>query len=71
MLRIQAAPLLLSLLVGLTLGLAAWGLVRGQDRKAGVVWPQASDGLLIGLLALAAFALGAFVTYVLLVVVAQ
>ena len=68
MLRIQATPLLLSLLVGLTLGLTAWGLVRGQDHKTGTVWSQAPDGLLIGLLALAAFAIGAFVTYMLLIV---
>ena len=67
MLWIHAAPLLLSLLVGLTLGLAVWGLVRGQDREAGIVWSQTPDGLLIGLLALAAFAMGAFVTYVLLI----
>jgi hypothetical protein len=65
---ILVAPLMLSLLVGVTLGLAAWGLVRGHDREAGIVGFQKSDRLLIGLLALAAFAIGAFVTYVLLIV---
>jgi hypothetical protein len=71
MLRIHAAPLLLSLLVGATVGLAAWGLVRRQDREATIVWSQTSDRLLIGLLTLAAFAIGAFVTYVLLIAVVR
>jgi len=71
MLRIHAAPLLLSLLVGMTLGLAAWGLVRRQDSDANIIWSQAPDRLLIGLLTLAAFAIGAFVTYVLLIVAAR
>jgi hypothetical protein len=68
MLRIQIAPLLLSLLVGGTLGLVAWGLIRQHDREIGSVWFQTSDRLLVGLLTLAAFAIGAFVTYVLLIV---
>jgi hypothetical protein len=68
MLRIHAAPLLLSLLVGSTLGLAAWGFVRRQDREASIVSSSTSDRLLIGLLTLAAFALGALVTYLLLIV---
>jgi hypothetical protein len=71
MLRIHAAPLLLSLLVGVTLGLTAWGFVRRQDSDASIAWPQAPDQVLIGLLALAAFAIGAFVTYVLLIVTAR
>jgi hypothetical protein len=71
MLQIQAVPLLVSLLVGLTLGLVAWGLIRGYDREAGIARSQVPDGLLIGLLALAAFAIGAFVTYVLLIVTAR
>jgi hypothetical protein len=68
MLRIQIAPLLLSLLVGGTLGLAAWGLIREHNREVGSAWFQTSDRLLIGLLTLAAFAIGAFITYVLLIV---
>ena len=71
MLRVHVAPMLVSLLVGITLGLAAWGLVRRQDSDANIVWSPAPDRLLIGLLALAAFAIGAFVTYVLLIVAAR
>ena len=63
---ILVAPLMLSLLVGVTLGLAAWGLIRGHDREVGMA--QKFDHLLIGLLTLAAFAIGAFVTYALLIV---
>ena len=63
---ILAAPLILSLLVGGTLGLAAWGLIRGREREAGMA--QRSDLLRIGLLTLVAFAIGAFATYVLLIV---
>lgn len=58
-------PWLLSVLVGLVLGLVTWGLLRlrGENDE-----PQAAcrDGALLALLALAAFALGAFVTYALL-----
>jgi hypothetical protein len=68
MLPIHATPLLLSLLVGWTLGLAAWGLARSEDHKPGIGWSYTPDGLLIGLLALAAFAIGAFVIYVLVTV---
>ena len=65
---ILVAPLILSLLAGATLGLAAWGLIREHDREAGMAGFQKSDRLLIGLLTLAAFAIGAFVTYMLLIV---
>jgi hypothetical protein len=71
MLRIHVAPLLLSLLVGGTLGLVAWGLIREHNREVSNVWFQTSDRLLIGLLTLAAFAIGACVTYMLLSVAAQ
>ena len=71
MLRIQIAPLLLSLLVGGTLGLVAWGLIREHNREVSSAWFQTSDRLLVGLLTLAAFAIGAFVTYILLIVVVR
>jgi NhaP-type Na+/H+ or K+/H+ antiporter len=52
-------PLLLSILVGLVLGLVTWGLLRLRRQKDDV---QAGfpDGALLALLAVAAFALGAF-----------
>jgi len=71
MLRIQIAPLLLSLLVGGTLGLVAWGLICEHNREVSSAWFQTSDRLLVGLLTLAAFAIGAFVTYILLIVVVR
>jgi hypothetical protein len=59
-------PLLLSVLLGLMLGLVAWGVVRlrrrGVENRA---WDTES-GLLLGLLLLGIFALGVFLTYVLL-----
>jgi NhaP-type Na+/H+ or K+/H+ antiporter len=57
--------LLLSILVGLVLGLVTRGLLqlRRQKEDAEAASP---DGALLGLLVLAAFALGAFVTYALL-----
>jgi hypothetical protein len=58
-------PLLLSVLVGLVLGVVTWGLVllgrRKDDAQA-----AAADGAFLVLLAVAAFALGGFLTYALL-----
>ena len=58
-----AIQLLISLLVGLLLGLVTAGVLRLRSHPAEGSWPVANDGLLLGLLALAAFAMGAFVTY--------
>jgi hypothetical protein len=63
---IHAVPLLLSGLVGLLLALLAWGLLRIQRQADGSITTETRDDLLLGLLALAAFSLGAFVTYMLL-----
>jgi hypothetical protein len=63
--HVSAIPLLLSLLAGLALGAVTGGalrLARCKDDTGSV----GHDGMLLGLLALAAFALGAFVTYLLL-----
>ncbi|NOZ28805.1 MAG: hypothetical protein GXP39_12235 [Chloroflexi bacterium] len=64
---VHAAPLLLSILVGLLLSFIAWGFfrVQGHDTSDTLVKPR--DDILLGLLVLAAFALGVFVTYVLLI----
>jgi hypothetical protein len=52
-------------MVGLVLALVTWGLLRLRRQQDGS--PIASpDGALLALLALAAFALGAFLTYALL-----
>ena len=58
-----AIPLLISLLVGLLMGLVTVGVLRLRSHPAEGSWPVVNDGLLLGLLALAAFAMGAFVTY--------
>jgi hypothetical protein len=56
-------PLLISILVGFLLGLAAMGLLRLGHSPTESSLPGTSDGLLLGLLALAAFALGIFLTH--------
>lgn len=62
---LNATPLVISILVGILLGLVTVGLLRlrrspTQDSLLGT-----SDALLLGLLALAAFAMGVFLTYIL------
>ena len=58
-----AIPLLISILVGLLLGLVTVGILRLRHSPTQGAWSEASDGLLLGLLALAAFAMGVFLTY--------
>jgi hypothetical protein len=58
-------PLVISIMVGFLLGLVAVGLLRLRRSPAEGSLPGTSDALLLGLLALAAFALGVFLTYVL------
>jgi len=61
---VGAIPLLISVLVGLLVGLVAvgfWGLWRSPAKGS---WSASGDGLLLGLLALAAFSMGVFLTYV-------
>ena len=59
----QAIPVLLAILVGLLFGLLAWGFLRIQSHKAAEIPIGARDDVLTGLLVLAAFALGVFLTY--------
>lgn len=59
--------LLLSILTGLVLGVVIWGFFRqGQRRDFDHAVVGSGDDLIIGLLVLAAFALGTFLTYALL-----
>jgi hypothetical protein len=68
----SAILLLLSIAAGLLLGTLAWGFLRVQGRKGRNGWIEpgdeasSDDEVLLGLLAVAAFAFGAFVTYALL-----
>jgi hypothetical protein len=64
----QAIPVLLAILVGLLFGLLAWGFLRMQRHDAGKALTGTGDGVLTGLLVLAAFALGMFLTYIVMVV---
>lgn len=59
------APLAISILVGLLLGLVTVGLLRLGHSPAEGELATTSDTLLLGLLALAAFAMGVFLTYLL------
>jgi hypothetical protein len=60
---VHAMAVLLAVLVGLLCGLLAWGLLRIRSDDAGETSPGARDGVLVGLAVLAAFALGVFVSY--------
>jgi hypothetical protein len=60
-----AVPLVISILVGFLLGLVTVGLLRLRHSPAEGYVPATGDALLLGLLTLAAFALGVFLTYVL------
>jgi ABC-type amino acid transport system permease subunit len=62
---ISATPLLLSILVGFLLGLVAVGLLRLRHHPAEVGSAARPDEVLVGFVALAAFAMGAFLTYLL------
>jgi hypothetical protein len=64
----RTVPLLLSVLVGLLLGLVTWGFLRVQRHADDENLIETRDEVLFGLLAFAVFSLGAFVTYILLMV---
>jgi hypothetical protein len=58
-------PLMLSVLVGFLLSLVTVRLLRLRHSATEGSLPGSGDALLLGLLALAAFAMGAFLTYLL------
>jgi hypothetical protein len=66
MLLAHGAPLLLALLVGLLLGIVVAGLLANSTRMTSEAPTRPRSEILSGMLVLAAFAMGAFVTYVLL-----
>ena len=59
----HAITVLLAVLVGLLFGLLAWGVLRVRRNDAEKTSIEVRDGVLVGLLVLAAFALGVFVSY--------
>jgi hypothetical protein len=66
MLLAHGAPLLLAFLVGLLLGLVVAGLLANRAGTSGETTARPRSDNLSGMLVLAAFTMGAFVTYVLL-----
>jgi hypothetical protein len=58
--------MLLSRLVGLLLGLVTWEFLRARRHKVGDALMGAQDEFILGLMVLAAFALGVFLAYLLL-----
>jgi cytochrome c biogenesis protein CcdA len=63
MLSVPVVPVLLSVLVGLLLGLVAWGALGSRHQDVDNLMGMRDD-VLLGLLVLAAFALGVFLAYV-------
>jgi hypothetical protein len=61
----DTAPLVISILLGFLLGLVTVGLLRLRSSPTEDSLPGTNDALLLGLLALAAFAMGVFLTYIL------
>lgn len=66
MLPVHGVPLLIALLVGLLLGLVGAGLLANSAGITCETPTRPRSEILSGMLVLAAFAMGAFVTYVLL-----
>lgn len=62
---VEAVPLLLSIFVGLLLGLVAWSFLRLRSPREDS-WFEMRDDILLALLVLAALAVGSFLTYALL-----
>ncbi len=62
----QVVPLLLSILTGSLFALLTWGFLGRRSHRLDSSLMTVHDEMLFGLLALAAFTLGAFLIYVLL-----
>jgi hypothetical protein len=63
---VQVGPGLLGALVGVLLSVIAWNIWKTRDQAISSTLFDVQGNLLLWLLILAAFALGAFVTYLLL-----
>jgi nitrate reductase gamma subunit len=62
----HTVPILLGIMVGLLIMLVAWGLLRSQRPEMNLALIGTRDDMLVWLLILAAFILGASVAYFLL-----
>jgi hypothetical protein len=63
---LHAMPLLLSILLGVLIGLLVWGFRHVRDQGTDDVQVGSQDGLLVALSALAAVTFGLFLIYLLL-----
>jgi hypothetical protein len=63
---LHTVPFLLSVLIGLLLSLVTWGFLRVRRHATEDDSLEMRDDVLLALLVLAVFALGAFITYILL-----
>ena len=62
----QVIPVLLAVLVGLLFALLVWGSLRMREHEARETRIGTGDAVLSSLLVLAAFALGVFLTYMII-----
>jgi hypothetical protein len=63
---LHTVPFLLTVLIGLLLGLVTWGFLRVRRHATEDDSVEMRDDVLLALLVLAVFSLGVFVTYILL-----
>ncbi len=61
----ETVPFLLGVLITLLVGLLVWGLFRARARTSSNPPMGSRDDVFVGLLVLAAFAFGAFLTFIL------
>jgi hypothetical protein len=66
---VHSVPLLLLVLVALLLALIGWGLWQGLRRTDHLAFARPRDDLLTGVLVVAAFVLGVFLAYSLLILI--
>lgn len=62
----QAIPLLIGIVVGLLLSVIAWNVIRARRQTTGDTTVDLQAQLLLGLLLVAVFSAGVFITYLLL-----
>ena len=63
---VETVPLLLIVLIALLIALLVWGLFRSRVRASSNSLMSGRDDMFMGLLVLAAFASGSFLTFILL-----
>ncbi len=64
MFDVRMTPLFLAVVVGAVFAVVTWGVLHLHDRPKPTVNDEGNDQMLLGLSLVAAFAVGAFLTYV-------